>query len=154
MGYYSQRNPLKKKSLAFMGALLLLALFVLYCRNASYPGDDGAGNDIIKSDPSFSEDIQSIFTSSCVFSGCHNTTAQAGLNLIHGQSYANLVNVDSAQDLSRKRVKPFDAPNSYLVIKIEGEQSTGQRMPLGGEALSSARIQNIKNWITTGAKNN
>jgi hypothetical protein len=104
--------------------------------------------------PSFSQDIQSIFNNSCALSGCHNATASAGLNLSSGQAYANLVNVASTQDPSKMRVLPNDSQNSYLVIKIEGNQSTGGRMPLNASPLSSTKIQNIKNWINNGANNN
>jgi hypothetical protein len=52
------------------------------------------------------------------------------------------------------RVDPSDAPNSYLVKKIEGSQSVGVRMPKDRSALSSVSIQNIKNWVNRGAKNN
>jgi hypothetical protein len=109
------------------------------------------------SDPSFSTDIQPIFSNNCAVSGCHNSTAQAGMNLSEGQALANIVNVDSTQDTQRpvrKRVLPTDAANSYLVIKIEGNQTVGDRMPQGRSPLSSVRIQNIKNWVDRGAKNN
>jgi hypothetical protein len=52
------------------------------------------------------------------------------------------------------RVLPGDAANSYLVKKIEGTQTVGTRMPQGRNALSSITIQNIKNWVDRGAKNN
>jgi hypothetical protein len=39
-------------------------------------------------------------------------------------------------------------------MKIEGRQTSGVRMPSGGSPLSSVQIQNIKNWINKGAKNN
>ena len=106
------------------------------------------------SNPSFSQDIQSIFSSSCALSGCHNAAASAGLNLSSGQAYANLVNVASTQDPGKMRILPNDSQNSYLVIKIEGNQSVGSRMPLNQSPLSSTRIQNIKNWINNGANNN
>lgn len=105
-------------------------------------------------DPSFANDIQPIFTSNCTTSACHGSAASAGLTLLQGQSYASLVNVISSQEPPKKRVVPGDATNSYLVIKLEGRQTNGGRMPLGGSALHSNTIQNIKNWIDKGAKNN
>lgn len=107
-----------------------------------------------KDDPSFSQDIQPVFSASCALSGCHDDTASADLNLLQGKSYNNLVNIKSTQEPDKIRVIPNDAANSYLVIKIEGRQSAGERMPKGGSPLSSAKIQNIKNWINKGAKNN
>jgi hypothetical protein len=135
--------------------IVLAAVFTLsffYC-NGNGPTEPETP-ETVKEDPSFSQDIQPIFTSSCALSNCHNATAQAGLVLLQGQAYNNIVNVNSTQDPSKKRVEPGKADNSYLVIKIEGRQTVGGRMPLGGAALSSARIQNIKNWINRGAKNN
>lgn len=69
------------------------------------------------------------------------------MNLSSGVAYSNLVNVDSTEVPSLKRVLPNDAANSYLVHKIEGNQAVGDRMPLNRSPLSSAKIQNIKNWI-------
>jgi hypothetical protein len=129
---------LKKKILG-LSIVLFIALSIFYC--------GGGGNG--------TPDI--IFTSNCALSSCHNSTAQEGLILLQGQAYANIVNVDSTQDTQRpvrKRVLPGDAANSYLVIKIEGNQTVGDRMPQGRSALSSVRINNIKNWVNRGAKNN
>ena len=55
---------------------------------------------------------------------------------------------------SRSRAIPGDAANSYLVIKLEGTQSVGSRMPIGGSALDNIDLTNIKNWINNGAENN
>jgi len=64
-----------------------------------------------------------------------------------------LVNIP-AQGESRVRVVPGDPQNSYLVIKLEGRQSFGSRMPEGGTPLDNIDLGNIRNWITQGAKNN
>jgi len=105
-------------------------------------------------DPSFAEHIQPIFTASCALSGCHNAGAAAGLDLRSGLSYAQLVGVASSQRPSSRRVEPGDAQNSYLVIKIEGRQSVGSRMPLGGTPLSVEETGTIRNWIGLGAEDN
>jgi len=143
---------MKTKPPVLSGTLAALAaLFLLSCG-----GDNATSSQppaTVKDDPSFSADIQAIFTSSCISSGCHNATASAGLVLLQGQSYDSLVKVDSSQDATKKRVLPGDATNSYIVIKLEGRQSVGARMPLGG-SLNANSIQNIKNWISKGAKNN
>jgi len=75
------------------------------------------------------------------------------MTLVQGQAYNNLVNVDSTEDPSRKRVLPGDATNSYIVIKLEGRQTIGAKMPMGG-SLDAVSLQNIRNWINRGAKNN
>lgn len=129
--------------------VLLLALSAFCCKKG-----DSEVPETVKEDPSFANDIQPIFTNNCALSSCHNSTAQAQLILLSGQAYSNLVNVNSTQEPNRVRVIPGDAANSYLVIKIEGNQTVGARMPNGRSPLSSVQIQNIKNWIGRGAKNN
>ena len=39
------------------------------------------------------------------------------------------------------------APESYLIIKLEGRQGVGGRMPFGGAPLDAIDMQSIKNWI-------
>ncbi len=132
--------------------ILLGALTAFYC-DGDY-GDNGNEPETPISDPSFSNHIQPIFTNNCALGGCHNSTAQEGLNLSQGVAYSNIVNVASTQVPASMRVLPGDAANSYLVKKIEGTQTVGVRMPKDRSALSSVSIQNIKNWINRGAKNN
>lgn len=105
-------------------------------------------------DPSFYFNLQPIFTQNCVANGCHNSAAQGGMVLLQGPAYVNLVNIPSTQELNRMRVLPGDAANSYLIIKIEGSQTIGTRMPLRREPLDEVLIQNLINWINKGAKNN
>jgi len=138
--------------MAFLASVLFIG-FMIGCSSNGSP-EQPEQPVAAKDDPSFSQDIQSIFNSNCTASSCHGSSAQAGLTLISGQSYNNLVNVDSSQVPSKKRVLPSDAANSYLVNKIEGTQTVGGRMPLNSSALSSTQIQNIKNWINQGAENN
>jgi len=117
-------------------------------------GGGGATGRIVKSNPSFGSDIQEIFTrTGCADSSCHGSSAQAGLSLIAGSSYGNLVNVTANQS-ELLRVNPGVPASSYLVMKVEGSASVGARMPLGGTALDNIDIQNIKNWISSGALNN
>jgi hypothetical protein len=52
------------------------------------------------------------------------------------------------------RVIPGNARASYLVVKLEGRQTIGSRMPLNASALDNIDLTNIKNWINQGAKNN
>lgn len=139
-----------KKPLPVVSMVLGLILAVWGCKDlptTPLPGDT------VKPDPSFSADIQAIFTASCALSNCHGSAAQAGMNLSSGQAYANTVNVPSTQDPSFMRVLPSDAQNSYLVMKIEGRQTSGAKMPASG-SLTSNQVQNIKNWVNQGAKDN
>ncbi len=110
---------MSKKKILGLRIVLFIALSIFYCGGGGNGTPDIPETEI--SDPSFSTDIQPIFTSNCALSSCHNSTAQEGLILLQGQAYANIVNVDSTQDTQRpvrKRVLPGDAANSYLIIKI------------------------------------
>jgi hypothetical protein len=141
---------IKGKVLFFASlGLVLGGVFFQACSSPSSPQPPATAKD----DPSFAGDIQPIFSSSCAASSCHGAAAQSGLSLIQGQSYVNLVNIGSTEDISRKRVLPGDAANSYIVIKLDGRQTVGAKMPLGG-SLDAVSLQNIKNWINKGANNN
>jgi hypothetical protein len=142
-----------KKYIASFGAVLavLAIVFLSHCSSDSSTNTEPPPS--VKEDPSFAADIQSIFNNNCISSGCHNAGAAGGIVLLQGQSYANLVNVASTQEPGKTRVIPSDSGNSYIVIKLEGRQTNGSRMPLGG-TLDSNSIQNIKNWVDKGAKNN
>jgi len=137
-----------------LGVIMVALAMGVLCDCGSNSPTNTAPPPTVKDDPSFASDIQAIFSNSCISTGCHNAGASGGQVLLQGQSYANLVNVASTQEPGKTRVIPNDAPNSYLVIKLEGRQTNGGRMPLGGAALHANSIQNIKNWINKGAKNN
>jgi hypothetical protein len=143
-----------KKQFPYLVVILVaLTMGVLdYCGSNSSTNTEPPPT--VKEDPSFASDIQAIFSNSCISSGCHNAGASAGLVLLQGQAYASLVNVASTQEPGKTRVIPTDAANSYIVIKLEGRRTNGGRMPLGANALHANTIQNIKNWINRGAKNN
>lgn len=134
----------------FIRASLCLALLVF-----AQCGDDtkDPAAPPTNTDVSLTHDIQPIFNASCAVSGCHNVAAAAQLNLSVGKSYGSLVEINANQDGTLKRVQTGDAMNSYLVVKIEGRQKIGSKMP-PGSALSVTQIQAIKNWIDQGAKNN
>ena len=121
-------------------------------------GNNGGGGGVTRTvvdDPSFSTNIQEIFARrGCTSSGCHGAGFQASLDLRSSAAYAELVNVTSTQEPDFVRVIPGDPQNSYLVMKIEGRQNVGTRMPQTGGILDSIDITNIRNWIAQGAKNN
>ena len=102
----------------------------------------------------FSRDIQPIFNVNCALSGCHVIYHETGLDLRQGESYANLVSVPSKNNAPRKRVVPGDPDSSVLYLKVTGDPSTGDRMPLDASPLGSAPIDDIKTWIFEGAENN
>ena len=95
-----------------------------------------------------------VFTPICA--SCH--TGPSGGNLPAGMdlssaaaSFANLVNVASLNEPSILRVAPGDAGNSYLVHKLEGTATVGERMPQGGPFLDQTTVDAIRAWIDQGA---
>lgn len=143
---------------------VLLTAFVAACSGGDSPTDPGGNNNnggnnggttgpTVKTDPSFSADIWELLQrNSCSSSGCHGT-GQGGLTMSSAAgAFGNLVNVASPTT-GEIRVIPGNANDSYLVKKLEGRQSTGDRMPVGG-TLDATDLANVKNWINQGAKNN
>ena len=145
--------------LTFLSLMLVMALTA--CGDSGTgpeenpdPGGNNGGARAIVADPSFTNVIQEIFNrKGCAAGSCHGSFEAESLNLTAGSAYANLVNVTATQ-ASVARVIPGNANDSYLVVKLEGRQSFGQQMPLGGSALDNIDLTNIKNWINQGAKNN
>jgi len=108
----------------------------------------------VKEDPSFNADIQDIFNrEGCTNGACHGVGSAAGLTLESGSAYASLVGVAATQE-SFELVTPGKAKESYLIVKLEGRQQVGARMPLGGTPLGAIDMGNLTNWINKGAKNN
>ena len=150
------KNSIHIGSLLFLSALVLLG-----CGDSSSPTSSSGttttpptSTRTVKADPSFANDIQEIFNrTGCTNGSCHGSSMAAGLNLQSGASYASLVNVTASSE-PVPRVIPSNADGSYLVVKLEGRQSVGSRMPLGGQPLDQTDLTNIKNWINRGAQNN
>lgn len=119
-------------------------------------GTSAAANATVANGPApftYSEIQSQIFDARCIF--CHSGPgAPAGLSLAAAVSYGNLVNVASTEVPSLRRVLPGNADASYLIDKLEGTQTVGDRMPLGGPFLSQATIDRIRAWIDSGAPNN
>lgn len=103
--------------------------------------------------PTFTSIQANVFSQSCALSGCHAGSApQMGMNLSSGQAFSNIVNVASAEQPSFLRVKPGDATNSYLYMKITGDlRISGVQMPATGGPLSADKIAAIRDWINAGA---
>ncbi len=134
----------------FCSLALISVVWLSTCKSSTSTGPPG----VIIGDPSFVTDIEGIFSNTCSAVTCHGAARQAELTLLRGQVYGNLVNVASREVPTKRRVFPFNAEDSYVVIKLEGRQTAGARMPASGGPLSDTDIQNIKNWINKGAKNN
>ena len=135
----------------FVGCLQLSA-----CAPGTGEGLDSNGNPItpgsqpIPLSADFVSIQANIFTPNCALSGCHSgNTAPLGLRLDTASSYAAIYGQDSSQVPVLKIIAPLDADNSYLVRKIEG--NAGTRMPLDLPALTTDKIQAIRDWVNNGA---
>ena len=133
---------------------VVVALTLAACGDSGTGPDDNGTTRVIVADPSFSTVIQEIFNrKGCAAGSCHGSAQQAGLNLASGSSYANLVGVTATQ-ANVARVIPGNATDSYIIVKVEGRQTVGQRMPVGGAVLDNIDLTNLRNWINQGAKSN
>ena len=138
---------MRSRSLLFIVAMLSVLLF------AACGKDKTTKPSTVKEDPSFGSDIQPVFTANCALSNCHASPGQAGMVLSQSVAYVNTVNVNSTEVPSMMRVRPALPDSSYMILKLEGRQSVGLRMPPTGP-VSTSTIQLIRNWITKGAQNN
>jgi hypothetical protein len=145
---------MRRTTSALTPVLLLLSLAA--CSGDGGPTDPGGLSDgpAVKADPSFTGDIMEILNRrSCTASGCHGG-GQGGLTMTSASvAYANLVGVVSPNS-GEVRVIPGNSAGSYVIKKLEGRQSVGERMPLSLTPLGPNDLQNIKNWIDQGARNN
>ena len=122
---------------------------------------DGAGNQTTSAAvamnvilvPTLAQLQANIFGPRC--SGCHTGgggVLPGSMNLSSAAAtFAALVNVTSLEEPTQKRVLPNTPNNSYLITKLSGTQTVGQRMPLGGPFLSQAEIDGVRAWIQAGA---
>lgn len=86
-----------------------------------------------------------VFTPKCI--GCHGgSSPEAGLNLMAGQSFSNLVNVPATTQNGAIRVVPFSPSTSYLSIFL----AAGHR----SNSVTAQDRADIDSWILAGALNN
>ncbi len=123
-------------------------------------GNGAAGGDFVSTfsytapivlGPTLAQIQAIIFTPTCATSTCHSgATPDAGLDLTDGNSFANLVNVPSTQNINFDLVEPGQPDNSYLIDKLEDTASAGNVMPPTG-MLPQADIDFVRQWISDGA---
>lgn len=90
---------------------------------------------------------------------CHSMPAsQVSNGMFHtgkdqAETYASIMDrvSTSAACSGRSVIVPGDPEQSLLYLKISGPPPCGNRMPLGGKALSAAQVQMIRSWIAAGA---
>ena len=144
-------------TVASIAAAALYAGLIAACSQADLkplPTVGSDSGDVPIANPSFSRDIQPIFSDRCAIPACHiaPTAANFGLALTDAEtSYANLVKVDSKLVPGQPRVDPGSAANSFLVSTLQDQPVL---MPLQGPPLSQGTIDTIVNWINQGAAKN
>jgi hypothetical protein len=138
-------------------ALLLAAV-------AAHAAPDPTGCDTLDptvSDPDivYEDVIQPIWTgggaqtAKCTV--CHSPNQSGNLSLAPVVSHSAMVNVDSAQDATIKRVLPGNAAGSLLFRKVNcNAPGVGNRMPRGRPALTLDEQRLIRDWINQGAIKN
>ena len=141
-----------------LAALLLAAapLAPAGCGAGSGEGLDQNGQPLVSPPgalvPTLASIQDNVFSVSCAVPGCHGgVSAQQGLRLDLGFSAGNLINVPSPRDPNLIRVVPGDPDASFLIQKLDGTQTLGDRMPDGGPYLTTATINVIRQWIQDGA---
>ncbi len=128
--------------------------------SGTFPSGDGtAGGDytaefeVVGIQPTLSSIQDNVFSPSC--SGCHTGSGDqlpGSMDLSDADaSFDNLVDVPSVQEPMIDRVEPGDAQASYLIDKLEGTQSVGERMPAFAAPLEQSTIDTIRQWIDSGA---
>jgi hypothetical protein len=149
MCYHTKNGKAMKRTNFFVFVLSILFIMLWGCSedNPTEPQQSTAVTSKLS-------DIQAkVFTLSCALSGCHGSTNnQAGLLLTAGNSFSNLVNVQSMLFSQFKRVEPSNSANSLLIKILKGEVSP--RMPFNRDPLSPAVIDSISKWIDNGAFDN
>ena len=68
-------------------------------------------------------------------------------------NYGDIVNVAAENEPEYFLVEPFDATNSYMIIRLEDRQRVGVPMPPGSR-IDNIDLTNFRNWIDNGAPNN
>ncbi len=131
--------------------------------NLTGPGPRGGEpqmNRIIKEFPSFEVDVQEIFVrTGCTDGGCHSAGEGASgqgdltLNADSPANFTEIVNMPARGEREFLLVEPFDATNSYIIIRLENRQRVGVPMPPGFR-LDDVDLTNLRNWIDNGAPNN
>ena len=109
-----------------------------------------SGEDI---DISMAAAIQNeIFNTTCV--QCHGGTghAAAGLDLLAGNSFRNLVSVPSRKIPDMERVKPGNSGESELFLILDSDISAGWNYDHSVEVVHGEKLDLIRNWIDNGAK--
>lgn len=139
-------------------AIAVAVLTLAACGGGSGEGLDENGRPLAAGpgpaalEPTLASIQVKVFSVNCAIPGCHGGgTVQQGLRLDPGFSAGNLINVASPRDANLIRVVPGNPNASFIIQKLEGTQTLGDRMPQFGPYLSQTTIDVIRQWIQLGA---
>jgi len=135
------RSKKQLKALHMKKFLILLGIFAFSLQSCYYDNEEELypqySIDCKTTNVSFSNDVQKIIDSRCI--GCHNnsnySTIGGGVPL---EGYENL---------------KTSADNGGLLGSITHD-SEYSKMPKGSSKMDDCKIEQIKNWIEEGTKNN
>ena len=124
-------------------------------------GGGGGGGCVDATTPSGNPEATLAWVQSNVFGGictnCHTcgTAAPIGVDWSTEQNTCSNVGRTSGEEPSLMEIDSGNPECSHLIWKLEGQGPNGEGivgglMPLGGSALPTATIQNIKDWISDG----
>ena len=96
--------------------------------------------------------VSGVFSVSCALSGCHSGGEPKADLSLEGDFAARIIGVASGQRPDLKLVDPGNPDDSYLLIKVRGDDEiVSQQMPPGG-TLPAEQVEIIRAWIASGAK--
>ena len=140
--------------------VLLFALISVGCEHVSVNEDDGCNTVFVESDfpaatVSFQNDIVPILGNySCSSGFCHGNEDSPPSNFLVLDAVSILGPGNEAAQLETCNVIRGNPDDSYLVQKLLGTAQIGERMPMGGDAIDTADLNTIRQWIIEGARNN
>ena len=96
--------------------------------------------------------VGEVFAVGCAISGCHSGGQPAADLSLAGDFAARIVGVASNQRPDLNLIEPGNPNDSYLLLKMRGDDEIVlQQMPPGG-ALSAEQVEIIRAWIAAGAQ--
>ncbi|MEM6989348.1 MAG: c-type cytochrome domain-containing protein [Myxococcota bacterium] len=122
-------------------------------KNCSF-SDDPEGLNLLGNGVTWEARVKKILEFNC--GGCHvGEDPQGGLNLVGDGVYDRLLGA-SEQIEGMNLIEPGDADNSYLYLKLIGDDRIEGKImpynPLTGEGmLNEAELADVLTWITNGA---
>ena len=129
-----------KKSIVLFVVLSCVGLYA--CRHVPPGPDFGSGTGTGGSSFCFNSDVLPLFQTKCATAGCHDASTKA-------KGYQ----LDSYNNIIRKDIIPFDAPDSKIFSVLYLSDPSKKMPPTGSTPLTEAEKSIIGRWINQGAPN-